>query len=491
LKVQIDFLKKPTALALAAMALLTTCPPTLADTEDAPRIALAETSDLPLKGLTQPAPGGETSGAPRIAMVEPAGDLDGITRQIMSKEIEFARMTGEYRLHNVPYTAFRKWYTAIVSTAAYSVADAGNIVTFRNGFSYHTHPQDFTEGRAEVGPFLIMIGELLFFGRAFGVMATDIIHNEMIKHKGYDRKTYQGKAMALNADIRALLNKRKAMISTDTAAVQEQAVLQDVADSLTREYITNYARATRIAVSHIGENIVTNYAAATGAFIGGLGVYNTARHSTPKHLSYAGIGFLLQGPGFILKDPVAYFGGRIAENNTTKRLLSENPELQSDPIAQLDADRQKLASLSVSGQVVGSRAKAYDLMSDALKKDQIVQKNENKRLLHRYYHDQFINALEGGAVIGAGTIFCKAGYKFHYTPTNPLNTLFTARLFLKRFAIGALVFTPTASGGIADTPLEAIYDSYRHKKDNEEGVGPQAGMKARMELLDQASSAIK
>jgi hypothetical protein len=282
------------------------------------------------------------------------------------------------------------------------------------------------------------------------------------------------------------------MISSgDAGATQEQAVLTDVADSLTREYITNYARATRIAVSHIGENIVTNYAAATGAFIGGLSVYNTAKHTRPKELETGGIGFLLQGPGFILKDPVAYFGGRMAENCTTKRLLSQNPEIQSDPITQLDADKQRLASLSVSGQVVSPRAKAYDLLTDALKKDQAVQKNENTRLLHRYYHDQFINALEGGAVIGAGTIFVKAGSNFHYTPYDPLATLYDARLFLKRFAIGALVFTPTASAGIADTPLEAIYDSYRHKKDNEEGIGPQGGMKIRTDLLDQAASAIK
>ena len=463
LKLHFDLVKKATAIALAAMAVTASSLPTLA--ADSGRISITDA---------------------------PASDVDGITRQIMTREIEFARMTAEYRLHNVPYTAWRKWYTAVSSTAAYAVADAGNIVTFRNGFSYHTHPQDFTEGRAEVGPFLIMLGEMLFFARAFGVMSTDIVHNEIIKHKGYDRKTYQGKAMALNADIRGLLNKRKAMITSgDAAATQEQAVLTDVADSLTREYITQYARATRIAVSHIGENIVTNYAAATGAFIGGLGVYNTARHGREKELAYGGLGFLLQGPGFILKDPIGYFGGRLAENRTTHRLLAEHPELQSDPISQLDADRQRLASLNVSGTVVGQRAKAYDAMSDALKKDVVVQKNENKRLLHKYYHDQFINALEGGAVIGAGTIFVKAGTNFHYTPTDPLAGLYNARLFLKRFAIGALVFTPTASGGLADTPLEAIYDSYRHKKDNDEGVGPQAGMKARMELLDQASSAIK
>lgn len=462
LKVQFDLVKKAAALALAALATLTTCPPSFA--ADSGRISITDTA---------------------------AGDVDGITRQIVTKEIEFARMTAEYRLHNVPYTAWRKWYTAVVSTAAYGVADAGNIVTFRNGFSYHTHPQDFTIGRGETGPCLIMIGEMLFFARAFGVMTTDIIHNEMIKHKGYDRHTYQGKAMALNADIRTLLNKRKGMIAGDAAASQEQAVLTDMADGLTREYITHYARATRIAVSHIGENIITNYAAATGAFIGGLGVYNTAVHGREKELAYGGLGFLLQGPGFILKDPVGYFGGRIAEHSTTKRLLSENPELQSDPVTQLDADRQRLASLNVTGTVIGQRAKAYDLMSEALKKDQVVQKNENKRLLHRYYHDQFINALEGGAVIGAGTIFVHAGHGFHYTPYDPLATLYDARLFLKRFAIGALVFTPTASGGIADTPLEAIYDSYRHKKDNEEGIGPQAGMKARLEMLDQAATAIK
>ncbi|MBS1995223.1 MAG: hypothetical protein JSS86_02890 [Cyanobacteria bacterium SZAS LIN-2] len=463
---QIDLVRKAAAGVLAALTLATTCP------------------NLP--ALAQSADG-------RIAVTDTTGsDVDGITRQILNKEIEFARMTADYRLHNVPYTAFRKWYTAILSTAAYSVADAGNIVTFRNGFKYHTHPQDFTQGRSEVGPCLIMIGEMLFFARTSGIMFTDIIHNEMIKRKGYDRKTYQTKALALNTEIRSLLTRRKGMISSaDSAASQEQAVLTDVADSLTREYITNYARATRIAVSHIGENIVSNYASATGAFIGGLGVYNTAKHSRPKQLSTAGIGFLLQGPGFIIKDPAAYFGGRIAEHNTTQKLLAQHPELQSDPVTQLDADKQRLATLNVSGQIVGDRNKAYDLMSQALKKDQIVQANENKRLLHRYYHDQFINALEGGAVIGAGAIFAKAGYKFHYTPYNPLNTLFTARLFLKRFAIGALVFTPTASGGMIDTPVEALYDTYRHKKDNEEGIGPEAGMKARLALLDQAAGAIK
>ena len=70
------------------------------------------------------------------------------------------QMTTRFRLNNRRETNAHKWAVGVLSTAAYSVANAGNIMTFSTGFRYHyTQPQNLTRGRAQSGPLLILQGD--------------------------------------------------------------------------------------------------------------------------------------------------------------------------------------------------------------------------------------------------------------------------------------------------------------------------------------------
>lgn len=408
--------------------------------------------------------------------------VDGLTNSIFQKEIQFAKMTTTYRLNNSHETRVHKWLTATVSTGAYSTADAGNIITFTNAFRFRNHPQDLHRGTAELGPFLIFLGELMFVGRTMAICTIDGIHNSQIRHEGFDRATFEKNSNILESDIHHMLDQRRQMIASnpDPSLVQEQAVLQDISNSLTREFVRNYARASRIRANHLTENLVNNYTAATGAFVGGLLIYAAARTSNPRLTGPAGIGFIASGCGFILKDFLARRVSQHVEKKTTARLLAEHKATE-DPLKSLATDTSGVTSRRKAG---------YDLMLKALNRDVALSTTENKEEWHKYLHDQTINGLEGLANFAAGSILAEGG--FHYQPVvSPLEKLARSRNFLSKFGAAAITFTPTASGGMADTPLEAIYGEYKTHKDCQDGLCPKVGLADRMTMLDQAEATAK
>jgi hypothetical protein len=420
------------------------------------------------------------------------GSLDGLSNAIFQKEIQLAKLTTTYRFHNTHETRLHKWLTAVVSTAAYSTADAGNIITFTNAFKYHHQPQNLAVGRAELGPFLIFMGELLFVGRTLSISAIDYYHDRQIHHQGFDRATFERNVGGLKTDITRMLEQRRQLVASsgDPAAVQEQAVLQDISDGLTTEFVRNYARASRIRSMHLTENIVNNYTAGTGAFCGGLLIYLAASNSNPRLTLPAGIGFISSGVGFMAKDFLARRVSQHVEKKTTAKMLAKNPA-QADPIKNLEQDNIKLATADSGG--AQRRRQGYDCMLKALHKDVTLSKVENKEEWHKYIHDQSINTAEGLANIAAGSILAQAGWQYRpvSADVNPFLRLDRGENFLGKFGAAAVTFTPTASGGVADTPIEAFYGEYKKRKDCREGVCPKVGFEERMSLLDQAETSIK
>ncbi|HEY9712068.1 MAG TPA: hypothetical protein V6C72_01285 [Chroococcales cyanobacterium] len=416
-------------------------------------------------------------------------DIDSVTTELVRKEIELARLTTTYRLNNVRETKLHKWVTAGFSTCAYAVADAGNIVTFTNAFKYQNQPQNLHIGTAEAGPFLIFLGELLFVGRTVTVAALDAIHDMQIHHRRFDRKTFEQNASRLETEIHALIDRRKALIATssDPAYAQEQKVLEDLSNGLSAEFVRNYARASRIRAFHLTDNIVANYTSMSGAFIGGLLIYLAASNVNPRMTGPAGIGFCISGTGFILKDFLARRVAKHIEKKTSARLLASHG-VHGDPIRDLETDNAAFGTVATGN--LQKRKQAYDLLTSALLKDTTLSKVEDKEEFHKYLHDQTINAAEGLANIAAGSILAQGGFSFHET-TNPLLKLDRAQHFLAKFGAAAITFTPTASGGLVDTPVEAIYGEYKNRKDCRENVCPKVGLKQRMDMLDQAEVAIR
>src|SRR5579875_433727 len=409
---------------------------------------------------------------------------DDLTKQIIRKEAELLRLTTFYRIHNPRETILHKWFVATTSTAAYSVANAGNIVTFSNAFRYHRRPQDFSTGRAEAGPFLIFLGELLFVGRTLGETFLDLTHAGYAHHLGFDRKTYERKGTQLEQEIHSLLVQAQQQAS-DPVAKQEVVVLSDIADNASDEFVANCSRTARLRAFRCGLNFMDNYTSGTGAFWGGLLIYLAAAHKHPETAGTGGIGFIVSGTGFMTGQAVAYAASKIAEKRTRAQLLARRPGLKPDAGKKLDDDLRALASMSGS-----QHQKACELMSTCLARHRALHETENRRMYHKFLHDETINFCEGGANIAAGSILAQAGFKFR-PGNNILDALHNGDTFLEKFGWAALVFTPTASGGMVDTPGEAIYGSLRSWRDNQLGIGPKSVLDERLAALDQIDGMVK
>jgi len=413
--------------------------------------------------------------------------VDDLSSEILKAEIDLFRLTTLFRLNNPRETPLHRFYVAATSTLAYSVADAGNIVTFTNAYRYHYRPQNFSVGRAEAGPFLIFLGELGFVTRTVGGATLDLVHSQSVKHRGFDRTTFEHKANQLQTQIQDLLGKRKNMIASSSVQTnaQEQAVLQDIADCASAEFVANYARATRLKAFRLGDNITKNFTSGTGAFWGGLLEYLAAVHSLPKTAGPAGIGFIVSGAGFIGTDGVAYWGGKIAEKRSKTKLQSKShPTQDSEQQLARDAKSLKVAASGAGSTTMDKRLSAYDSIAACISQHRAISANEEKEMWNRYLHDQIINAVEGGANIGAGSVLASAGYSFHNNP-NPLIQFKNSDQFLENFGTSALVFTPTASAGMIDTPAEALYGHYRSKRDTVKGLNPSVALNDRLQTLDQ------
>lgn len=276
--------------------------------------------------------------------------------------------------------------------------------------------------------------------------------------------------------------------SGNQADLQEQKVLEDIANNAAAEFATNYARASRLKAFRIGDNVVHNFTSGTGAFCGGLLEYLAAIHTTPRTTGPAGIGFILSGAGFITGDAVAYWGGKIAEKNSKKEIEEKHAIPPVNP-EQLEQDIRAFRSGAGTDLELNQRLTAYETLSNCFKEHRVLSEHENKEMYHRYLHDQIINAIEGGANIGAGTVLANAGFGFHNSP-NPFEQLQRAGHFLRQFGTSALVFTPTASGGMVDTPAEYLYGLRRQRRDDQQALSPGVILNKRMKALDQVDKLI-
>jgi len=460
-----------------AVTLWSPLSPALAQSNDASAASGSQQPQIKLRGTKED--GNE--------VLHAGVQVDDLSSEILKKEIELFKLTTLFRLNNPRETPLHRFYIAATSTVAYTVADAGNIVTFTNAYRYHYRPNLFTVGRAEQGPFLIFLGELGFVTRTVGGTAIDFIHSENVKHKGFDRKTFEAKADKLQTEIHDLLAKRKAMIAAGTLPSdgKEQEVLQDVSDCATAEFVANYARATRLRAFRIGDNITKNYTSGTGAFWGGLLEYLASVHSTPKTAGPAGLGFIASGAGFIGTDAVAYWSGKAAEKRSKAKLGSDKPSAKaSEDKLILDSRGLKTVSDGTGSAALEKRMSAYDSLVGCISQHRAIAQNEEKEMFNRYLHDQTINAIEGGANIAAGSVLAGAGYSFHNSP-NPLIQFKNSDQFLENFGTSALIFTPTASAGMIDTPGEYLYGQYRNHRDTAKGLNPAAALNKRLQTLDQ------
>ncbi|MGH9550940.1 MAG: hypothetical protein ACRD3W_16280, partial [Terriglobales bacterium] len=202
-----------------------------------------------------------------------AESTDSLSNEILKKEVELFRQTALFRLNNSRETKLHRFYIAATSTMAYATANAGNITTFSNAYRFHSHPQDFSKGRSETGPFLIFLGEVFFVARTTGGAAIDLVQGMVARRRGFDRHTFEHKADQLQTEIHELLLLRQAQIGSAGAGsgdAAEQSVLQDLSNSAAEEFVTNYARATRLKAFRLTDNFIHNYTSGTGAFWGGL-----------------------------------------------------------------------------------------------------------------------------------------------------------------------------------------------------------------------------
>ena len=298
-------------------------------------------------------------------------------------------------------------------------------------------PQDFSNGRAETGPCLIFIAEVIAFSQAMGSTLIDIGHGMYVKHHGYDRQTFEKNASQLETRIQENLGKRRLLVGSGDL---EQALLQDVGNSASVEFIGNYSRAARLQAFRTGIDVGELYTLSTGAFWGGLMEYLTAVHMRPKYAGSAGVGFIASGAGFIVHDSMAYWAGRITQSRIKKRMLAKR-NLMENNIKQLASDLSRVPAGYQHQEV-------YRLIEAVMQKDRDLTALENKEMFHKYLHEQTINGAEGAANVAAGSVLASAGFQFspHLRAETQLpQIIHNNSAFLNEFGTSALVFTPTGA----------------------------------------------
>jgi hypothetical protein len=396
--------------------------------------------------------------------------LDGLSTQILKDEIELMRLTTNYRLNDPTETRLHRDYNLVLSEIAYSVTTAGNIVTFSNAFRYHTHPQDFSVGRAEAGPLLIFMGETFFMAKTLGVSAIDVLQS-CTRNKDFDSRTFENHATTLESRIRTNLQARAALSG---GGDKEQAALQTLADATSGEFVKYYARARNLQVFRITDNLLEDYTSTTG-FSAACLQYMAAVRTRPRFTGASGVLFCVSGSGFILHNLMARVLSQTAEKQTEAKLMPKHVA-SGKTIETCTAELKTLASSSDIGNhkpVIDQLANCLGMMSSAATYEY------NKRK-YKFIHDQFIDTVEGGANVGSGVVLCNAGFQFHQG--NLLNDLDNGRHFLTKFGTSALVFTPSAAAGIVDTPGADLVARLKEKRDM---AKPQGAGACDKELLQQ------
>lgn len=437
-------------------------------------------------------------GGMQPALCQNAADsdsLDGISGLLLAKEIELMQMNTRFRLNTKREIGAHKLAVALLSTAAYSVADAGNIVTFRNGFRFHTHPQTFSRGCAQSGPFLIFLGELFFLSRTATAATIDWVHAKRSRDRQFDKQTFERHALRLNTEIADLLRKREALSAgaqDGGIAVSEQTVLVALAREAGQEFVRDYARATQIQNYRIWDNVMANATSASGAFAGALPTYLAAVNKRPRLTGPGGIGFMCSGAAFMADVAVARACSLAAQRRAESRLrpLAEFEEhgATSVSLAQAVAQLRTLtAKESATPSALAKRVKVYDDVAVALRDQSVLDQHERLRDRRHFIHDEIWNCIEGGANFAAGAVIANAGFRYHPKP-NLRSQYFGARHFLTRFSWGAVAFTPSASGGIIDTPGEAIVIEMLNRRDRHTGVAPEVILSRRLDKLQEAAA---
>jgi hypothetical protein len=415
--------------------------------------------------------------------------LDEVSAKIVGKEVELMQMTTRFRLNNPRETKTHKWGVAVLSTAAYSIATAGNIVTFTNGFRFHTHPQDLRSGTAQSGPFLIFLGELFFLSRMLTATTIDVAHAIRVRDRGFDRATFEHRALQLHTEVQQLLAQREPLAAAaGPAAQQEQRVLRDLAYDADREFVTNYVRATELKAYRFWDNAFGITTAGTGAFAGALPTYLGGVFKRPRYTGPGGIGFVISGSFFasdvIAAKLISWRAGAASRHRLEGQLgvASAKPgDLQGD-LKQLSA----VAPTDNSTPLVARRVRSYGLLVESFNDHTRLDRRDRQRERRNWIHDQLWNMIEGGANLAAGAELVNAGFRYHPGP-NPLKQYFGARHFLTRFAWSAVTFTPSAAGGIVDTPGEALVKGWVDRRDCRNAICPEVILNKRLSRLDEAA----
>jgi len=415
--------------------------------------------------------------------------LDELSAKIIGREVELMQMTSRFRLNNPRETKAHKWAIATLSTATYSVVTAGNIVTFTNGFRFHTHPQDLRAGTAQSGPFLIFLGELIFLSRSLTGATVDIVHAVRVRDRGFDRRTFERRALQLHSQVQELLAQREELSASGGAeAQQEQRVLRDVAYEADREFVTNYVRATELKSFRFWDNAFATSTAGTGAFAGALPTYLGGVFKRPRYTGPGGIGFIVSGSLFASDVLAAKLISWRAGAESRQRLQGQLGLASAKP-GDLHSDLKQLSAVASADSAPSSsvrRLRSYGLLAQSLDDHTRLDLREHQRERRNWIHDQLWNMIEGGANLAAGAELVNAGFRYHPGP-NPLKQFFGARHFLTRFAWAAVTFTPSAAGGIVDAPGEALVKGWVDRRDCRRDLCPEIVLNKRLSRLDEAA----
>lgn len=437
--------------------------------------------------------------APCYAQAISAGTIDGLTKEIMSKELDLLKLNSNLKLHQspTPWTA-RRW--GLFNLAGVALTATGAYMNGAGRFAY------LHSGRIKKAPKYLFVDAGWCRVTANGIMVGGaVIETAALAYKDFrDKKqgvnlpVMRKYADDLQNEIDALISKRDALISSESAEPNLQAmynaegqVLRDVRDLGVNEFVRYYADTKSSRAFFYSSYLIagaSNFLAGAGGIVGNYAQL-TKRKSTARWRTRlggtGGIADIIAG-AMNQSVPVAvrvaaHVAGSRAKNKLCKQLDCKEP-VQLD---KLHADQERFhqlvssRDLGVHGVILKDNvfAKTTSIFDEHEKLRLGDEKAKKRRLISQSIFFTGIGAPK--LVNGIGTTV--GAFKYTNKPH-------------ERFeAIGgpALAYGAGYSVAMAELIRSQISNERRAAKAKREGTSAGQILKREIGELEQLSSSLK
>lgn len=396
---------------------------------------------------------------------------EGLTNQILHKEIELLRLNTRFRLETTERSRYKPWRVFAYNLAAAGASQAGITTISAERWRTWRRPATASRDALKAGPIFLLIGHSITLAGILTEATIDGIKDYKQKKKGFDAKTTKRRAIELQLEIDNLIEQRNKSLSLNTTTEEtalETDILKDLRDIAVSDFAQSYIRSRKQKATRNFSYVNGASAASTGGYLGSLCGLLAITDRDPTLAGPAGIGFIISGAniatGTIFGKIVGNVESRRAIREISRDLVASNAQAGKN----LDVHLARLKEIQASKSVGIGRFTVYERLDQFTDEQAEMNIKERKKADADFKERLLFNAAIGGTKMGWGIQLANAGFSFQSSPpsTNikvpqaagdstikfsPPKARGANELFAHRVAQGATTYIPGTSLWILDT----------------------------------------